>query len=65
MKYTVQIGEYNGFPNCSKREAMKIARDEAKKNPGQKVFVTWFRSSDRQVGYLNSDGNHDITGEAW
>ena len=68
MKYTVEIG-YGPFasyiPNCSKKEAEKLAREEARKNPDQNVFVSWFRSSDGQKGSLNSDGNYEITGKAW
>ena len=70
MKYTVEVG-YESFvggyiiPNCSKKEAEKFAREEARKNPDQNVFVSWFRSSDGQKGYLNSDGNYEITGKAW
>lgn len=33
--------------------------------PSCQIFVQWKRLSDGQVGYLNPDGNHVITGSAW
>lgn len=69
MKYTVTVNkngiEISSIPDCSQREARKVARDEAKSNPNAQIFVEWFRSSDGQHGYLNPDGNHAITGQAW
>jgi len=70
MKYTVEVikretGEHIAdYPNCSQREAKQIARKEAKDSTNQ-VFVSWFRSSDGQHGYLNPNGDHAITGKAW
>jgi hypothetical protein len=29
------------------------------------AFVTWYRESDGQRGYLNQDGSHAIIGRAW
>ena len=49
----------------SKKQAVMMARAAAAKYPGHKVFVSWGRASDGQQGYLNPDGNHAITGEAW
>jgi hypothetical protein len=70
MNYTVEVKSRNtgeaiaDYPNCSQREAKRIAKQEAADKNNQ-VFVSWFRSSDGQHGYLNSDGNHAITGTAW
>jgi hypothetical protein len=71
MKYTVEI-KNNGqtvadYENLPQKEAERVAKIEAGKpeNKNNQVFVTFFRSSDGQHGYLNSDGNHDIGGQAW
>lgn len=69
MKYSVVVKE-NGMTisetnGCTKAEAKRIAKIEAADNKDAQVFVTWLRSSDGQHGYLNSDGNHAITGTAW
>lgn len=72
MKYTVTMQTELGkpvatTPNLSKTKAVKEARrmaaDPATAN--NLVFITWFRKSDGQHGYLNPDGNHDITGKSW
>jgi hypothetical protein len=69
MRYTVEVKK-NGFvkseiPDCTEKQAAKIARKEAKSNPDCQVFVSWFRLLDGQHGYLNSNGDHVITGRAW
>ena len=68
MKYTVIVkiaGIVNSAtPNLGRKAAEKLARDEKERSNG-KVFITWFRASDQQHGYLNPDGNHAITGKAW
>ena len=70
MKYTVEVKSRStgepvaDYPDCSQREAKQIARREAADRNNQ-VFVSWFRSSDGQHGYLNPDGNHAITGDTW
>jgi len=51
--------------DCNKAEAIETARNAADKYPKSNVFVTWFRKTDGQHGYLNPDGNHDITGQAY
>lgn len=48
----------------TQEEAIKKAKEESQ-NEDCQVFVSWFRSSDGQKGYLNRDLNHDITGVAW
>jgi len=71
MHYTVtaQNGEssepkaqYNGL---LKNQAKAQARALAKEHPDCHVFVSWFRASDSQCGYLNPDGSYAIEGEAW
>ena len=68
MKYNVlvefegqTVKESNGL---SKSEAIKKAELEAK-DEDCKVFISWFRLSDGQRGYLNPDRDHSITGNAW
>lgn len=66
-RYDVKVGhdgEFGIYFQQTLAEAKRIATIEAKKHPGE-VFVEWFRRSDGQKGYLNSDGNHAITGKAW
>ena len=70
MKYSIdrerisgeltQAGEANG-----EKSATKLAREMAKKYPDDRIYVSWFRSSDNQHGFLNPGGDHAITGEAW
>lgn len=69
MQYTVIVknrttGEPVVMIPCTKREAIKTAKEEAK-NPQHQVFVEWLRASDGQRGYLNRNGSNTITGEAW
>jgi len=70
MKYTVEIESAGGletsYPGLSAKAARKLAEEEAKKlAPNKRVFISWFRHTDGQHGYLNRDGNHAITGLAW
>ena len=72
MRYTVAVQHKSGqiiceTPDCTEKEAKKVAKIDAKNypRPDHLVFVSWFRPSDGQHGYLNPDGNHAITGEAW
>jgi len=69
QKYTVEISKqgYNlsYIPDLSLAQAKKIARQEAAKHRDCQVFVTWTRQSDGQHAYVNPDGNHAITGQAW
>lgn len=69
MKYNVEnlseSGEYSVVSGLSKREAIKTAREAAEKYPDNSIFITWFRASDGQHGYLNPSGDHAITGQAW
>lgn len=43
--------------------AKKMAKDAAAE--GNEVYVKWYRYQDGQNGYLNSDGDHEITGRVW
>jgi hypothetical protein len=74
MKYTVEIIDdtmttIKSRHDCSKKEAVSLARSWIKQidadGKDYQVYVTWFRSTDQQHGYLNADGNHAITGRAW
>ena len=69
MKYTVSIMngtmEESAYFDMTKKEAITTAKKEANGNPTKQVFISWFRKSDQQHGYLNSDGDHAITGRAW
>ena len=56
--------EKNGGTGLSKSEATNKARALAATTDKQ-VYVTWFRPLDGQHGYLNSNGDHAITGKAW
>jgi predicted DNA-binding protein len=69
MKYTIEV-KRNGdtiseTPGYTQSQAVREAKSEAVANPGCHVFITWFRQSDGQRGYLNPGGNHEITGLAW
>lgn len=67
--YTVQIGSemspnFSEIECSSRREAMEIARAEASKTT-QHIFVSFYRHSDSQTVFINPDGSHAITGQAW
>ena len=71
MRYTVVVKDRRGatiaeYPDNSLAASNRLAREEAGKDKDNRlVFVTWFRARDGQHGYLNSNGSHAITGEAW
>lgn len=69
MKYDVNVQDDGmtiaGESGLSKKQAENKAVELAAEYPNCLVFVEWFRKSDGQHGYLNQDGNHAITGEAW
>ena len=72
MKYTVNIIDASGrticyTPDCTQRQAITVACGDAATypQPQYKVYISWYRKSDGQRGYLNPDGNHAITGSAW
>ena len=69
QRYTVEIvsltAETQYYPDCSKREATRIARAEAAREGERQVYVSWVRCSDGQQGYLNANGDHVITGSPW
>lgn len=64
MKYTVSVGDECYAPMCLK-SAIRIARIQADTNPEKAVFVSWYRPSDGQAGYVNRNGDHVIIGDAW
>lgn len=45
------------------RDAIKTAKQNADED--NRVYITWFRSSDGQHGYYNPNGDHAITGKSW
>jgi hypothetical protein len=61
--YSVKVNGEILYHDLFKNQAISIAKEQA--TQGNQVFVTWFRKTDSQQGYLNSDGNHEITGTAW
>ncbi len=68
MKLTIERVEANGErreigSTTSERRARQIARAQAQIGAGQ-VYITWYRASDGQHGYLNRDG-HSPIGKAW
>jgi len=62
MRYTVTVNRVEVATGLPRRQAAALATTI--RNDGQ-VFIRWYRASDGQHGYYNSDGNHDITGKAW
>jgi len=70
MNYTVEI-TFEGMTTdeitgLTKAQAIKTAKIKAAESGEEyQVFVSFFRPSDGQRGYLNRDGNHEITGTAW
>ena len=64
-KYTVTANNDMVRTDLSKDEAVAAATKAALEYPSQEVFVSWSRASDGQRGYLNQDGNHSVTGQAW
>lgn len=67
ISYTVQIGEEDDhIPGIESPErATELAIRACKENPECPVYVSWFRFSDGQHGYLNRSGDHDVTGRNW
>lgn len=69
MKYTVTAISDMGFETqiaagVSKKNVKNIVAEMIADGEKQ-IYVSWFRASDGQHGYLNSDGNHAITGSNW
>jgi hypothetical protein len=63
MRYSVSIGESCVGSDLTKKAAIKAATESGVSN--QNVFVSWFRDSDGQKGFLNPDGSHAVTGISW
>jgi len=68
MKYAVieqtEGGENTLWHDLTKKQAVVKAKTLAKHTDGN-IYVEWYRASDGQRGYLNPDGSHAITGEAY
>ena len=68
MKYAVEEQTISGtdalWHGLTQRRAIAAARHVARYTDGN-IYISWYRASDGQHGYLNPDGNHAITGEAW
>ena len=59
------IGEEEAFYGpMEKHLAIHKAKELAASDPDLKVYISWYRPSDSQHGYLNRNG-YDITGKAW
>lgn len=69
MKYQVNVydeGSYiTGYNDISGRDVPGAVNDLASQHPRSRIYVEWSRKSDGQHGYLNPDGDHDITGRPW
>ena len=66
ITYTVNIGNNDTITGIeTPEEAERMAIQACEENPGQPVYVTWFRESDGQHAYLNRGGNHELTGRDW
>jgi len=69
MEYTIELSRDGEIVRSVSvngvRNATQTAREYSADNPDYQVFVTWFRNSDQQHGYLNPNGAHDITGRPW
>jgi len=69
LKYTVTAKDegrtINVAHDLSKSSAEKLAREWTTEYPQCQVYVSWFRPSDGQHGYINPGGDHAITGKAW
>jgi hypothetical protein len=63
MRYSVSIGESCVGNGLTKKAAVKAATDAG--IASQNVFVSWYRESDGQNGFLNPDGSHAVTGQSW
>lgn len=72
MKYSITVTDEQGFSDFvyidkTQEQAKKLANELANdpKYAGRNIFITFYRPSDGQTGYLNPDGNHSPTGESW
>lgn len=68
MKYNIERNYEPGkqeliTTTTSERTAISTAKSEAAKGQGQ-IYITWYRETDGNKGYLNRDG-HSPIGQAW
>jgi len=59
MKYTVEYENGQAESGLTKIEAVLKAKNSTN------TFISWFRKTDLQKGFLNPNGNHEITGIIW
>ena len=64
VNYTLQVNNENLSDRHSQREVTRLAKLYALDSDNE-VYVRWFRYQDYQSGFLNSDGDHEITGYRW
>jgi hypothetical protein len=70
VTYTVFTKTRNGlltqdnYPHLNKRRAI-ITATQLKQFTSNQIFISFFRDSDGQTGFLNPDGSHTITGTSW
>lgn len=72
MEYTISLGQ-NGIEDYAlkcetEKEAIEEVREMVEndgKNLSGNVYISWFRESDGQQGFLNPNGNHEIIGKDW
>jgi len=63
VNYHLIVNNQEIEDRLSQTEVTKQAKRYAKE--GSEVYVKWYRYQDGQNGYLNRDGNHEITGYKW
>lgn len=51
-------------PAVNKKQAVQVAREWAEKYPNESVYITFFRPTDGQHGFLNPNG-FGISGHPW
>lgn len=69
MRYTVtrltMDDEFVEEVGLSKKQAVDAACALSEKYPHHQIYITWYRASDQQHGFLNPSGDHDVTGKPW
>jgi len=68
-KYTIDTlsiaGRHQQYQSDLSLSEVLIAAPLAARQGTHQVYVSWYRSSDGQTGYLDRDGNHTPVGHAW
>lgn len=66
MDYTITDQDREMIKTDVPLAKVKSEVEKAKrKYPTDQIFVTFFRATDGQKGYLNKNGQHSLTGKAW